>query len=35
MTAYAELQRFPPAFITNLAFRARIAHAEFTGRKEA
>jgi len=35
MTAYEELQRFPPAFITNLAFRARIAHAEFTGRKEA
>ena len=35
MTAYEELQRFPPAWITSLAFRARIAHAQLTARKEA
>ncbi len=33
MTAYEELQRFPPAFITNLAFRARIAHARIHRRQ--
>jgi hypothetical protein len=35
MTAYEELHRFPPAFITGLAFRARIAHAQMTAGKEA
>ncbi len=35
MMAYEELQRFPSAFITTLAFRARIAHARMTAGKEA